>query len=577
MGSNVTLSYSIVQASPDQVSCALPDELLLLHVPSGTFYGLNATAEEIWWLVQEPRSLEQLRDALLQRYDVEPEPCEQSVRRLLREMVVAGLVRTEAAEGPPAGAVPVAARPREREVHADPRLQRFGDRDGFFLWSVVLARAVALQFGEHEPTAAERGAAAIPSRTETFAPGNHSRAGCTRVLELLTCCARVELEPADVQRLRRLAGDDPDWNWISRAAQRHGLLPLLYSHLHGAAADLVPPHVLRSLREAFMVNAAATLELAGELQQVCKLFAEHNILAVPYKGPALAASLYGNISLRQSGDLDLLLPKADIVPARELLLTRGYRLRHELSAGAAEHLLRTKYHEVLDRNSSRPAMVELHWAFASRDLAVGLNMEELAPRLGTARLGGATLPAFCAEDLLLILCIHGSKHRWNRLEWICGVAELLREPSGLDWEGLLERAGRLGSRRMLLLGVYLAHSLLAAPVPLAVEEAFRSDRRIMELATRVRGLLLQATFDPVPHSSRAGGALWFRVHLQDRLRDKVRILAYHLTTPAVEEWRVLSFAGSIIPVHALYRPLNMLAKVGHRAYRNLLQLRDAKE
>jgi len=65
--------------------------------------------------------------------------------------------------------------------------------------------------------------------------------------------------------------------------------------------------------------------------------------------------------------------------------------------------------------------------------------------------------------------VHGTKHRWERLRWICDVAELIRVREDVKWETLMRVAESLGSRHMLSLGLYLAHDVLGAPLP---EQAF---------------------------------------------------------------------------------------------------------
>src|SRR5207253_975904 len=80
-------------------------------------------------------------------------------------------------------------------------------------------------------------------------------------------------------------------------------------------------------------------------------------------------------------------------------------------------------------------------------------------------LAGRPWPAFAPARLLLILCVHGANHCWLRLNWLCDVAELLRRNPALDWPALAAEAERWGCRRILTLGLLLAHDLLDAPLP----------------------------------------------------------------------------------------------------------------
>jgi hypothetical protein len=83
---------SIVAASPDQVSCELNDEVAILHVPAGIYYGLDPVGARIWQLLASPRSLRSVRDTLLAEYDVDAGRCEDDLLALVRQLRDAGLV-----------------------------------------------------------------------------------------------------------------------------------------------------------------------------------------------------------------------------------------------------------------------------------------------------------------------------------------------------------------------------------------------------------------------------------------------------------------------------------------------------
>jgi hypothetical protein len=84
---------SIVLASPQQISCDVADEAVLLSMKDGEYYGLNEVAASIWRQIQEPRTVAQVRDALLEEYDsITKAECEQAVFAFLREMVELNLV-----------------------------------------------------------------------------------------------------------------------------------------------------------------------------------------------------------------------------------------------------------------------------------------------------------------------------------------------------------------------------------------------------------------------------------------------------------------------------------------------------
>ncbi len=88
---------SIVVATSEQVSCPLGDESAILNLKNSVYYGVNPVAASVWKLLGQPRSVGELRDALVDEYDVEPERCEQDLMTLLRKMHAEGLIDVQSA------------------------------------------------------------------------------------------------------------------------------------------------------------------------------------------------------------------------------------------------------------------------------------------------------------------------------------------------------------------------------------------------------------------------------------------------------------------------------------------------
>ncbi len=83
---------SKVVVSQDQVSCDLSEEAAILNLKSGVYFGLNTVGASLWKLIQEPRMIKEIRDALVDEYDVEPNRCEKDILELLQELSAHGLI-----------------------------------------------------------------------------------------------------------------------------------------------------------------------------------------------------------------------------------------------------------------------------------------------------------------------------------------------------------------------------------------------------------------------------------------------------------------------------------------------------
>lgn len=86
---------SIIVVSNDQVYSDLSGEAVILNLNSGIYYGLNAVGARIWKLIQEPKAVKEIRDILLEEYNVERKNCEQDLLALLQHLKTAGLIEVK--------------------------------------------------------------------------------------------------------------------------------------------------------------------------------------------------------------------------------------------------------------------------------------------------------------------------------------------------------------------------------------------------------------------------------------------------------------------------------------------------
>jgi len=317
--------------------------------------------------------------------------------------------------------------------------------------------------------------------------------------ELLLCCARTQVSQAVGTRIGALAAGQVDWDYLFQIARRHATIPLLYLQLDRYANQFVPPDFLARLKRHYQENAARNTILAAELCRIVELLAREEIEAFPYKGPALALFAYGNLALRRFVDLDVIVRKSDVLRARDLLIADGYTPTKSLTAAQQELLLRTQHNLQFARDNNR-LLLELHWEVAPHLFASSVQENELWQNLETITINGTEMKTLGTGDLLFSLCVHGSRHLWERLGWICDVAELTARHE-LDWPALQQRAAAADSERMFLLGLHLARKLLQAELPAEIQTRCESDPRLESLAENVISHLFNGPTH-VPATSR---------------------------------------------------------------------------
>ena len=350
---------------------------------------------------------------------------------------------------------------------------------------------------------------------------------------LLIACARVPVDGPHVVRIRQLVRAGLDWTRVLDLAAAHGMRPLLYHHLNAACADGVPHDVILQLRAFAHMNAARNLVMARELLSLLSMLAAAGVQAVPYKGPVLAQAIYGNLGLREFTDLDILIRPADATRARALMLARGYRPQYAL-VNEHDAAFRRADCEYTFTHTEHGTTVEIQWALAPRFFSLTLDREGLERRLGSATLLGTPTLALSPEDLLFILCVHGCKHAWSQLEWICGVAETIRVTPGMDWPLVLSLADAAGARRMLLLGLAVARDRVDAALPVSVNRLVDRDAAVSRLAAEILGRRLD--------DNGSGTLRRALVHLQMRERwaDRIRYCVRLPFTPTARDLALLS-------------------------------------
>jgi len=379
--------------------------------------------------------------------------------------------------------------------------------------------------------------------------GRPRSAAPTDMRELLLCCARTS---AKASRLRELAAKNIDWEYLFLLARRHSVVPLVYLQLEKHAADLVPAEHLQKLKQNYIENSARNVVLTDELRRLVTLFADSGIEAIPYKGPVLALFAYGDLTLRRFVDLDVIVKRSDVLKARQILLAQGYTPSKALSLTQQELLLRTQHNMQFSRDNGQ-SIVELHWEVAPSLFASTVNADNLWHNLITIKIHGTQFKSLSPDDLLFSLCVHGSRHLWERLAWICDVAELITRHN-FDWTTLLKRAATADSERMFLLGLHLAHVLLDAPLPDDVKRRCESDERLQSLADNVVEHLFNGT-TPVPATSRE--IFKYNIGVRKTLAARARYVV-HMLRPTDSDLSRRSFPSHLSFIYYLMRPLRLL-------------------
>ena len=376
----------------------------------------------------------------------------------------------------------------------------------------------------------------------------------SKEFNLLCACAGVELSPERVGSIAHWSESGIDWSEFLRLAEHHGVLPLaarnLIKHVPG-----LPSQVQQSLRSAFDENVRRNLWFASELVRIADHLELRDLRAIPYKGPVLAESAYGDVALRNFGDLDFLISPDDFERAKQALGELGYWPSKEMSPAVERFWLRNGYERAFDSASGK-YLVELQWGLLPRFYSVDLPVEELLARSRQTALGGHGMASLSVEDSLLVLCLHAAKHLWMRLIWICDIAETIRTQV-VDWEVVSARARVLGIVRMLGVCFWLVRTLFGVELPGPAQEIADGDPRVRDLGKEFAARLATgATYD-------FESTEYFRwiLKLRERRRDQIRYLWRLTWTPGEGDIAALRLPEAFFPLYLVVRAVRLMRKL----------------
>ena len=366
-------------------------------------------------------------------------------------------------------------------------------------------------------------------------------------LELILCCARTYLEPTTSDRIKQLIQQELDWHLVLQIALNHGVMPLLYHSLNNVCPESIPTSILSQLKQSFNANTRHNLFLIGELVKTLKLLSAHSIPAISFKGPVLATSIYGDASLRQISDLDILVRSQDFVKVIDLLIAQDYEAKIKVPWEC--HLVKKK------------SNIDLHREIIPKHLSCSLNISYPWEHLRSLSLVGTAISTLSPEANLLIFSLNGTKDCWRSLSRICDIAELIRAYPHLNWQKVMGDAESMGFKRVIFLSLFLAKDLLNAKIPDFVWQQIQSDPIVAELVSEVYDNLFSESIELAATVETA----FFHIKTRERWQDKFQSLLglikhsgwFH---PTDRDRDVISLPALFYFLYYLIRPIRVFLR-----------------
>jgi hypothetical protein len=354
----------------------------------------------------------------------------------------------------------------------------------------------------------------------------------------------VEHNQADIKAYLK----DTNWELFLELTMHHRVFPLLYCKLKEMDQSLIPQNVVQTICQTYMMNTYHMLQFSGEMEQVGKLFANKQIPLLFLKGPVLGEDLYGDVSLRTSGDLDFLISINDLEKAEELLIKQGYKKNDYIKTVLNDW--KWRHHHVTYFHPQKGIKLEIHWRL-NPGPGKEPSFEDLWERKRISSLISYPVYYLGREDLFLFLVSHGARHGWSRLRWLLDINQLVRQR--IDWVTL----GRLLKKYQYLhvggQALVLASHLLNTPTTKVMKTFIKGNRPKKQAQAAIFYLekMVNLHNEPVPNDI----ALYHKRHLFLLMSKKQRLFfILSFLYPYPEDAQTLPLPNHLHFLYFLLRP-----------------------
>lgn len=386
-------------------------------------------------------------------------------------------------------------------------------------------------------------------------------------IQFLIACCQSETSQDDIDTIRSFLNTERfKPNTLITLSNQHGILPLVYKTIKNLSKNTSSQSLslskcstlnafLSSLKDAYMQIAQRNMLMSAELIRIVQLLEENDIDALAFKGPTLAQMAYGDITLRQFGDLDILIRKDDRVKMIPLMTTQSYIPDIILKSSVQKTFLNS-VNVMGFSNTHNNVHIEIHWELLSKNYAIDWDEKDLWSQKETVEIKHNKIAILPTEQFLLYICAHGSKHLFERLEWICDIDRTIRSNPGINWKHLLIEADNRGISRMVNLGLALSQALFKLNLPEIIQEHIDKDREIPQLIAKV----IEVNFSQTSQEGKNHSSFRVLWSMREKFSDRIRFAWRGLFTPKFDDFVFIQLPRHIAFFYPLVRTYRLLKK-----------------
>ena len=348
-----------------------------------------------------------------------------------------------------------------------------------------------------------------------------------------------------------------DWDYLLNLSKIHGVTSFIYLNLSGHFQNLIHKTVLYRFKDSYIDNTKKALFLSSVLLDILYKLDEIGIKAISLKGPVLSQILYGDVTVRDFSDIDILVDKKDIIKTREFLISRDYVPQFDLINDQQDYYINSHYYYLNFFRTDHKVIVDLHWATSDSNYSFSRGMEYYSRKLENIDFFNKQISVLRKEDLLLLLCIHGCKHQWVELKWVCDIAELVESKDDMDFKYLIEESRALNCTKMFHFALQSANQIYDCVRDSYMNEILKYMKSYGHRKEQAYGMI----FSRRNKKNNKFKGLFFFPKLMDNKKDRFLYFYNNYVCPTPIELSMISVGGRLFFVYYFLRVLRIIFRL----------------
>ncbi len=284
-------------------------------------------------------------------------------------------------------------------------------------------------------------------------------------MALLIQCCRVHFKADSIENLNEKIerlGEEKRAEVLKKVqllSRLHRIRPVVYRVLLNTIA---PEQFKTLLKNELHSITLKNFELAKETERIVKRLEAANIVAIPYKGVAFSKQFYGDISMRESSDIDLAIDPNSLLAIKPLLEEDGYVIAAGMEdpSKASANYYKENKDLCFDKITTRERFhIELHWMITHPNYQAPANLNKIdSAQLVNSELAGTQLKFLEPAEHFRATLLHHLLH--DGMEYLKLLVDIAQAQSILIAVSVNEKISQLEQHYNVV------------PIFLAIEDLF---------------------------------------------------------------------------------------------------------